>query len=174
MKKYLLLGVSLALLALALIGCGASNEQANLGSKPPALTVRCGEHSVEALRGTCTWSYVQNGQGVGVAADSVHPLEARDSMSPLTVARDDDSSALVQLEFATAPDSVSVRAWDTALWNRSDLDEQAVDVAVDEEQALTLLPYDAVYEVTATWDKKNDCGGTAHYSFYTESLTAAE
>ena len=87
MKKYLLVGVSLALLMLALIGCGASNEQADLGSKPPALTVRCGENSVEALRGTCTWSYVQNGQGVGVAADSVHPLEARDSMSPLTVAR---------------------------------------------------------------------------------------
>lgn len=172
MKKYWLLGVSLALLVLALIGCGSSNEQADLGSKPPALTVRCGEHSVKALRGTYTWSYVQNGQGVGVAADSVHPLEARDSMSPLTVARDDDSP--VQLEFATAPDSVSVRAWDTALWNRSDLDEQAVDVAVDEEQALALLPYDAVYEVTATWEKENDCGGTACYSFYTESLTAAE
>lgn len=173
MKKYWLLGVSLALLVLALIGCGFSNEQAGLGSKPPALTVRCGESSVKALRGTYIWSYMQNGQGVGVAADSVHPLVAKDSMSPLVVARE-DSSAVAHLEFEAAPDSVSVQAWDTALWNRTDVEAQAVDVAVDEELALTLLSYDAVYSVTATWDKEKDCGGTAHYSFYTESVLAEE
>lgn len=173
MKKYLLLSASLTLLALALIGCGSSNEPAGLGSEPPVLTVRCGENSVKALRGTYSWSYVQNGQGVGVAADSVHPLEAKDSMSPLTVARD-DASAVVHLEFEVAPDSVSVRAWDTALWNKTDVETQAVDVAVDDEQVLTLLPYDAVYLVTAAWDKKNGCGGTAHYSFYTDSMQAEE
>ena len=173
MKKYLLLGALLAVLVLALIGCGSSNEKGSLGSKPPVLTVRCGENSVKALRGTYSWSYVQNGHGVGVEADSVHPLEAKDSMSPLAVARE-DSSAVAQLEFEAAPDSVSVCAWDTALWNRTDVEAQAVDVAVDEELALTLLSYDAVYSVTATWDKEKDCGGTAHYSFYTESVLAEE
>lgn len=171
MKKYLLLGALLAVLVLALIGCGFSNEKGSLGGKPPVLTVRCGENSVKALRGTYSWSYVQNGQGVGVEADSVHPLEAKDSMSPLAVARE-DSSAVAQLEFEAAPDSVSVCAWDTSLWNRTDVEAQAVDVAVDEE--LVLLPYDAVYSVTATWDKEKDCGGTAHYSFYTESVLAEE
>lgn len=171
MKKYLLLGALLLVLALALIGYGSLNESAGLGSKPPALTVRCGENSVKALRGTYSWSYVQDGQGVGVEADSVHPLEAKDSMSPLAVARE-DSSAVAQLEFEAAPDSVSVCAWDTSLWNRTDVEAQAVDVAVDEE--LVLLPYDAVYSVTATWDKEKDCGGTAHYSFYTNSMQAEE
>lgn len=171
MKKYLLLGALLLVLALALIGYGSSNESAGLGSEPPALTVRCGENSVKALRGTYSWSYVQNGQGVGVEADSVHPLEAKDNMSPLAVARE-DSSVVAQLEFEVAPDSVSVCAWDTSLWNRTDVEAQAVDVAVDEE--LVLLPYDAVYSVTATWDKEKDCGGTAHYSFYTESVLAEE
>lgn len=171
MKKYLLLGALLLVLALALIGYGSLNESAGLGSKPPALTVRCGENSVKALRGTYSWSYVQDGQGVGVEADSVHPLEAKDSMSPLAVARE-DSSAVAQLEFEVAPDTVSVCAWDTAFWNRTDVEAQAVDVAVDEE--LVLLPYDAVYSVTATWDKEKDCGGTAHYSFYTESVLAEE
>ena len=171
MKKYWLLGALLAVLVLALIGYGSLNESAGLGSKPPALTVRCGENSVRALRGTYSWSYVQDGQGVGVASDSVHPLEAKDNMSPLVVARE-DSSAFAQLEFEVAPDSVSVCAWDTAFWNRTDVEAQAVDVAVDEE--LVLLPYDAVYEVTATWDKEKDCGGTAHYSFYTESVLAEE
>lgn len=173
MKKYLLLGALLLVLALALIGYGSSNESAGLGSKPPVLTVRCGENSVKALRGTYSWSYVQDGQGVGVASDSVHPLEAKDSMSPLAVVRE-DSSAVAQLEFEVAPNSVSVCAWDTALWNRTDVEAQAVDVAVDEELALTLLSYDAVYSVTATWDKEKDCGGTAHYSFYTESVLAEE
>lgn len=171
MKKYLLLGALLAVLVLALIGCGSSNEKESLGSKPPVLTVRCGENSVKALRGTYSWSYVQDGQGVGVASDSVHPLEAKDSMSPMTVTRE-DASAVAQLEFEAAPDSVSVCAWDTSLWNRTDVEAQAVDVAVDEE--LVLLPYDAVYSVTATWDKEKDCGGTAHYSFYTESVLAEE
>lgn len=173
MKKYLLLGALLLVLALALIGCGSSNEKGSLGGKPPVLTVRCGENSVKTLRGTYSWSYVQNGQGVGVEADSVHPLEAKDSMSPLAVARE-DASAVAQLEFEAAPDSVSVQAWDTAFWNRTDVEARAVDVAVDEELALTLLSYDAVYSVTATWDKEKDCGGTAHYSFYTESVLAEE
>ena len=163
MKKYLLLGALLAVLVLALIGCGSSNEKESLGSKPPVLTVRCGENSVKALRGTYSWSYVQNGQGVGVEADSVHPLEARE-----------DASAVAQLEFEAAPDTVSVCAWDTAFWNRTDVEAQAVDVAVDEELVLTLLSYDAVYSVTATWDKEKDCGGTAHYSFYTDSKQAEE
>ena len=109
-------------------------------------------------------------QLVGVAADSVHPLEAKDSMSPLAVVRDDDS-AVVHLEFEVVPDSVSACAWDTALWNKTDVEAQAVDVAVDDEQTLTLLPYDAVYSVTATWDQENGCGGTAYYSFYTDSAT---
>lgn len=170
MKKYLLLSVALTLLALTLIGCRPSKEQAGLGSEPPVLVVHCGENSVKALRGTYSWSYVQNGQGVGVAADSVHPLEAKDSMSPLAVVRDDDS-AVVHLEFEVVPDSVSACAWDTALWNKTDVEVQAVDVAVDDEQTLTLLPYDAVYSVTATWDQENGCGGTAYYSFYTDSAT---
>ena len=173
MKKYLLLSVALALLVLTLIGCGLSKEQAGLGSEPPVLVVHCGENSVKALRGTYSWSYVQNGQGVGVAADSVHPLEAKDSMSPLAVVRDDDS-AVVHLEFEVVPDSVSACAWDTALWNKTDVEAQAVDVAVEDEQALTLLPYDAVYSVTATWDQENGCGGTAYYSFYTDSATAEQ
>lgn len=173
MKKYLLLSVALALLALSLIGCGPSKEQAGLGSEPPVLAVHCGENSVKALCGTYSWSYVQNGQGVGVAADSVHPLEAKDSMSPLAVVRDDDS-AVVHLEFEVVPDSVSACAWDTVLWNKTDVEMQAVDVAVDDEQTLTLLPYDAVYSVTATWDQENGCGGTAYYSFYTDSAMAAE
>ena len=134
-----------------------------MGSEPPVLVVHCGENSVKALRGTYSWSYVQNGQGVGVAADSVHPLEAKDSMSPLEVVRDDDS-AVVHLEFEVVPDSVSACAWDTALWNKTDV----------EAQALTLLPYDAVYSVTATWDQENGCGGTAYYSFYTDSVTTEQ
>lgn len=174
MKKWLLVGTSvLMFLILVLVGHGVSNEQAGLGSEPPVLIVHCGENSVKALRGTYSWSYVQNGQGVGVAADSVHPLEAKDSMSPLAVVRDDDS-AVVHLEFEVVPDSVSACAWDTALWNKTDVEAQAVDVAVDDEQTLTLLPYDAVYSVTATWDQENGCGGTAYYSFYTDSATTEQ
>lgn len=94
-------------------------------------------------------------------------------MSPLGVVRDDDS-AVVHLEFEIVPDSVSACAWDTALWNKTDVEMQAVDVAVDDEQTLTLLPYDAVYSVTATWDQENGCGGTAYYSFYTDSATTEQ
>lgn len=168
MKKWLLVGTSvLMLLILVLVGHGVSNGQAGLGSEPPMLTVRCGENSVKAWRGTYSWSYEEDGKGVGISADSVHPLEAKDSMSPLVVATD-DASAVVHLEFEAVPDTVIVRAWDTALWNRNDADAQAVDVVVNAEQTLALLPFDAVYEVTAIWTQENGCGGTAFYGFYTE------
>lgn len=156
---------------------GPADTSQPLG-EPPALTVRAEDAEVQAWRGTYTW-HVDDGEGMsrGVSSDSVHPLEAGAMMTPLAVG----DAETATLEFGTAPDAVSARAWDAALLvPQSDEtsagvtpedDAQAVAVTVsgsaEEGWQLTLLPYEAVYEISADWTSAADYGGSATYAFYT-------
>lgn len=52
--------------------------------EPPALTVVCGDKTVEALRGTTSWMYQnEDGTSTGIESDSMHPLQAKEYMTPL-------------------------------------------------------------------------------------------
>ena len=164
MKKWMLLLIAaVVVLIVAVIGGGFSNdaEPATL-REPPQLVVEDGEASVEALRGTYSWHYGQGDKGVGTDADSVHPLDAKDTMTPLVAKRGAEATT-VQLTFDVAPDAVSARAWDTAYW------DQAAIADAQGEWLLTLLEEDAVYGISAEWNRYDNFGGEAFYSFYTQS-----
>lgn len=180
MKKFAALFLSLlCVAALALMSGRLLPETApQVLEAPPVLTVSAGEARVQAWRGTYSWRVDDTGgMGRGVASDSVHPLEAGAMMTPLAVG----DAETATLEFGTAPDAVSARAWDAALLvPQSDEtsagvtpedDAQAVAVTVsgsaEEGWQLTLLPYEAVYEISADWTSAADYGGSATYAFYT-------
>lgn len=177
MKKWMLLFIAaVVVLIVAVIGGGFSNdaEPATL-REPPQLVVEDGEASVEALRGTYSWHYGQGDKGVGTDADSVHPLDAKDTMTPLVVKRGAEATT-VQLTFDVAPDAVSARAWDTAYWGQAAFADaqglyESVPVQKNDqgEWLLTLLEEDAVYGISAEWNRFENFGGEAFYSFYTQS-----
>ncbi len=121
---------------------------------PPVLTVTCGESSIEALKGGFSWRKGNE----AVIADSAHPLQCRELMPSLS------GSGSALLEFAVAPDEVSVRRWSADCWGKPESESEEVPVT---ELSLELAEGEYIYEVTAEWSRFDDFGGTASYSFYT-------
>ena len=135
---------------LAMTGCGGDSGQ----ESPPALTVTCGDQSVNALRGTYSWDY----DGKSVVACGSHTLSCLELMTPIS--RGEYES--VTLDFGVEPTSMSIRCWS---------DQYAGDETSYEANYLTLtcaggavsIPTDGsyIYEVRAEWEY-----GSAWYSFY--------
>ena len=96
-------------------------------------------------------------------------------MTPLVAKRGAEATT-VQLTFDVAPDAVSARAWDTAYWDQAAIADaqglyESVPVQKNDqgEWLLTLLEEDAVYGISAEWNRYDNFGGEAFYSFYTQS-----
>lgn len=162
MKRYLLLLLPLCLLS----GCGKAAAPApEVLREPPALTVRCKDTSVEALRGTASWS-CDNGDGswTSFEADSLHPLdEAARDLTPRLVFPASGEAPKAALEWDTAPDTVTVRRWSDALWGDTGAPAEEIPA---EDFTITLREEGCVYEVVAGWSSPEHWGGTAHYSFH--------
>jgi len=148
-------------------------------SEPPALRVSCAMESIEALRGTSSWWYEnEDGTCTGIEADSMHPLQAKEYMSSLslqpTYLSHIDSLA-AYLSFNVLPDSLVVRCWSEEYWGRDDAGNDCELLAVEEAEIgpektgflLKLKDGSYIYEVTASWENAERYGGTAYYSFYT-------
>ncbi len=176
MKKFRLLGIFMALV-LCLSACGKKEVL----SAPPKLTVICAEESVEATKGTYSWDYKDGFQMFSVQADSSHPLESKEYMTPLkmftsTLSHYDPLECY--LKFEEAPDEVNVRCWSTDNWGIYDAESEKIDVSSfdgGEEPMfkIELKEENYVYEVTAKWTSTEGYGGTVHYSFYTEAAGIA-
>lgn len=142
---------------------------------PPQLTVSGADDSVQARLGTYIWNW---DSGNSTARDSVHPLadqeytpvlriNAADSAQNATFAFEADA---LDFDADVEPDSVSVRAWDTAYWGADDSAPSVeVPVTQDDEGRTSFAPlsYDAVYEIHAVWDSGDEYSGNAYYSFVT-------
>lgn len=130
-------------------------------TEPPALTVTCGETSVEALKGGYSWTYPQeDGKLVGVNADSPHPMDA--DAKELTPALETSESA-AQLTFDAQPDEITVSCWDAADWGDTAAASETVSVT---DNQMELAQGDRVYQVTATWEGDGTSSqGTCSYSF---------
>src|SRR5699024_12262069 len=99
-------------------GCGATERSApesgdvvaQMVRVLPALMVSCGDGESAALLGTYSWTWTEpDCSAVGVEADSVQVLAARDNMIPLPLS----AESTVTLRFAEEPDTVSVLCWST-------------------------------------------------------------
>lgn len=188
MKKRLCAMLAVLCLA-ALAGCGSKTVESNVPEvlkTVPTLMVHCGENSTEGLQGTHEWWYA-NGDGTQTSfiADSLHPLQCKEYMTPLTIQPSLYSAHLPQarLEFSVVPDKIiAARSWSVDSFHGpgEPVDDGHYEVLVyilepegdteDVRQFFIELPYgDYVYEVTALWESYEDFGGEVSYSFYTEA-----
>lgn len=163
-------------------------EQSNYNNKtntsdlvleePPALTVMCGKESVEALRGTSSWQYLNdNGTSTAIESDSMHPLQAKEYMTPLKLIPTQYSSVepfKAYLKWDVAPDWVAVRYWSEESWGEFNAESEMIPVLMmDSDTDIgPIFPMDLqkgnyIYEVTAEWNNYDKFSGKAHYSFYT-------
>ena len=163
MKRYFFMPLALILLT----GCAhqGTGPAPEVLTEPPVLTVRCGEITVEALRGAASWSYDNSdGTWTGFEADSLHPLdEAARDLTPRLVFPASAEAPEAALEWDTAPDTVTVRRWSDSLWG--DTGAPAEEIR-PEDFTITLREEGCVYEVVADWSSPEHWGGTAHYSFH--------
>lgn len=148
--------------------------------EPPVLTVVCGNKTAEALRGTTSWMYQnEDGTSTGFEADSMHPLQAKEYMTPLDVIPIPISSIdplKADLQWNTIPDKVLVRCWNEEYWGQSTAESEEIPVRIlmidsNIETApivsIALKDGNYIYEVVAEWNSAEKYSGTAHYSFYT-------
>ena len=151
--------------------CEALNRYANelLSSEdavvvleqPPALTVVSDETSVTALLGTYSWQRKNtDGTFTDIEADSPHPLDCRDLLSPPL----ETAEATATLRFTHDPDKiVGIQCWSDSHW---DTPSSGGENVIFNENTIELKSGGYIYEVVAQWDDDNGYGGTAHYSFY--------
>ena len=158
---------------------------------PPALTVICGNESIETLRGTTSWQY-DNGNGTftGINSDSMHPLQAKEFMTPLNIIPTPYSHIdplMAYLQWDVTPDKVSVRCWSEDCWGQygdyddttEEIEVQKIDIEIahgsNETQrtadyTIRLKDENYIYEVVAEWNSSDKYFGTAYYSFYTKTF----
>ena len=165
MKKFVSL-LLVVLLVLTMTACqmeplptnppGSNGPSKPLSKEPPVLQILDSSGAgLEANKGTYSWTY-DNGDGTmsAVCADSSHPLEWKEYLTPLTTA-----DGTVELRFDVQPDSFTVRCWSDKYWDKVNAKE--TDVSID-GNILELHEGGYIYEVVATWDGV----GTVYYGFY--------
>ena len=172
MKKFALI---LLVVLFCLSGCG--QKEANELSKPPELTVICGEESVEATKGTFSWAYPQqDGTTAIVMADALHPLEMEELLTPLTVlpsqmSRTDPRTAYLVFD-GPLPDTLQVCRWhdDAGDVYTVHLEAEKVDMGKVDGKHITAFQVQldeeyGIYEVAAQWDDGEQEGGDVSYVF---------
>lgn len=149
-------------------------------TEPPVLLLLCGDVTIEALKGTCSWTYQNtDGTSTSIEADIVHPLDAKAHMPYLSPSADVRPNVLTaELQFAVAPQKVTARCWPESCWGQSADPGEPVEVISAEPEPLpgtapaTLRPSfflqlkegSYIYELSAQWPDTGLYGGTARYS----------
>ncbi len=128
-------------------------------TEPPQLKISDG-NNVNGWIGTYSWIY-SNGDGTSVAtnADSSHPLEYVDSMTPLDV----KNISTIPLEFTVKPDKITVNRYDiskgiSAKGKKIETDGMTFEASKGEY----------LYEIVAEWNSYENYSGTVHYAFWTK------
>ncbi len=154
--------------------CNALNSYANglldaedaaiLMREPPRLDVVVDETCTGAQLNGYSWDYLDSdGYGKGGIADSPHPMGIIDRLPLIETA-----AQTAELRFAEEPDNIrAVHCWSDE--NLSDYDVNGEDAPIDGDR-LTLKPGGYVYEICAEWEKSENGGGFAYYSFYVKVL----
>ena len=154
----------------------------NAFKQPPEMAVISSNAiATVALQMTSSWTYINSdGQAVGLEADSMNPLLAKEHMPKLDTLPDNISLGVpetVSILFNAkdtepicrlTPDKVYVRCWSDKSWGNvnAEYQEFSVDVA-DGDFYFELKNGNYIYEVVATWNSSAEYNGTVHYAFYT-------
>lgn len=140
---------------------GSHGTSKPISEKPPVLRILDSTgQSAETIRGTYSWMY-DRGDGIwmGVEADSMHPLQMQDLLTPFVTADE-----TIELLFDVPPQDITVRCWSDAQWGEVDA---SGEIVVLEEDHLKLRNGAYIYEVCVSWTGETlAAAGTAHYSFY--------
>ena len=125
---------------------------------PPALTVLCGDASIDAMLGAFSWT-LQNADGTYVISqtDAAHPLSCEfqefETTEPTAVLRFQENPAAI----------LKIQCWSEDQWGDPSASGEAL---IPDGYELELKPGGFLYDVEAEWDTGNGCTGAAHYSFY--------
>ena len=175
MKKLSPLLLSLVLV-LSLAACGEQSTDTNSRQAPPVLTVtnQTGG-SVELKSGSYDWTYTQGLQGMTAIACGAHPLDetCRDTTPVLemSAAVSADYFYTVTLDFGDdAPDSVSLRCWDSTCWGSTSVPSETVTAQRQDDgtYTVTLIPSIGIFAVDAIWDRDGQESDAA-YTFCTRA-----
>jgi hypothetical protein len=121
----------------------------------------------------------EDGTGTGIESDSMHPLQAKEYMTPLELIPTTISSIdplIAYLQWDTIPDKVVVRCWSEEHWGQPTAESEEITVStlmIDSNIETTpiisveLKDGNYIYEVVAEWNSAEKYSGTAYYSFYT-------
>ena len=135
--------------------------------EPPVLTITIGEESLSPMRGAYDWTFeISDGTWRTEAADSAHPLDAREELPFVTIDPAIQQSAAWTFDFNQPPDSVQIFCWDDT--HRGDPAAECEEIPA-EAGAFALKAGTYLYEIVAKWTDTARCGGTVHYAFRTES-----
>lgn len=159
--------------------CEALNQYANnllssktanvILEKPPVLDVISDENGTLTCMGTLLGAYSWqekgiDGNSINTDADSAHPLDCKDLLSPPF----ETSEETAMLRFAEEPDTIlSVRCWGDEHWEEPDAGSENVAIAGN---VITLKSGGYIYEIVAKWNADNGYGGTASYSIYIKTV----
>ena len=161
---------------------GSKNNEIAL-NEPPALTLIYGKENINALRGTTSWTYVNDdGTSTGIESDSLHPLQAKEIMSllnlfPSTLSSSEPLKATLKWDFV--PDEVTVRCWGEDCWGQTgDYNETSEEIPVkrlmidSDTKTVPIISVELkngnyIYEITAEWNSYEKFSGKISYSFYT-------
>ena len=144
-----------------------ANELLNSGTaniileEPPTLSVVSDETAIGAVLGTYSWQKTNiDGTAESTIADSPHPLECKDLLSPPF----ETTETTATLRFTEDPDTIlSVQCWSDEHWGEPATNSEDVTIVGN---VLTLKLGGYIYEVTAEWNTENGYGGTASYFIY--------
>jgi hypothetical protein len=146
-------------------------ETHNIPERPPLLDVGfvSGNTSAQRIRTTqLTYDWIiadENGDGVGIHADSPHPLQLRDYDEITLFQGDANSNVEMQFTGSYPPSSVSVQRWDAQFIGSEDYSLDIWDKGESVTVSENLFSIgddgrDYVYEVYATWNE-----GSSRYAF---------
>lgn len=149
--------------------------------EPPKLIVSSGEITIEGLKGTSSWIYVDdNGDAAAVMGDGNHPLLKKQStpvldLVPAYFSSGDPLSTRLQFGIAPntiTPDKVTVRCWSEECWGNTKADSEELPVTIENGNVFVRLKDgNFIYEVIAEWNGERSVSGSVCYSFYTAKPT---
>ncbi len=128
-------------------------------TKPPAMTVTCGDKTATAKLGTYTWTYETEGKTATTHADSSGPLAILTQEDRL-----DFIEGKVSLKFETAPDRMESFCWyDTDLGKN--VGGNDITDYWNSNYQMDSAPGGYIVEIRAYWDR-DGYEGEARYCFY--------